>query len=200
MAQADLNSPGIRDELATPVHYRPFDTRYTYYTGNSRGFICMPRFDVMRHMLAGMNVGLVTCRQQSDSAAKWNRCGVIRTILDECTISNKTKEINYLYPLYTYPSEEQVAQGLYQPGERQPNLAPNFTDNLAGSLGLQFIPDGRGDLQETFGPEDVLHYIYAVFHSPSYRERYDQFLRADFPRVPLTDDLELFRVLGRFGQ
>ena len=199
MAQADLNSPGIRDELATPVHYRPFDTRYTYYTGNSRGFICMPRFDVMRHMLAGMNVGLVTCRQQSDSAAKWNRCGVIRTILDECTISNKTKEINYLYPLYTYPSEEQVAQGLYQPGERQPNLAPNFTDNLAGSLGLQFIPDGRGDLQETFGPEDVLHYIYAVFHSPSYRERYDQFLRADFPRVPLTDDLELFRVLAGLG-
>ena len=44
------------------------------------------------------------------------------------------------------------------------------------------------------------HYIYAVFHAPTYRERYDQFLRADFPRVPLTDDIELFRALVGLGR
>ena len=64
---------------------------------------------------------------------------------------------------------------------------------------MRFIPDGNGDLAEEFGPEDVFHYIYAVFHSPEYRERYDQFLRVDFPRVPLTDDPDLFRALVALG-
>ena len=61
------------------------------------------------------------------------------------------------------------------------------------------MADGPGDLTETFGPEDVFHYVYAVFHSPAYRERYEQFLRADFPRVPPVDDPELFRKLAALG-
>ena len=56
------------------------------------------------------------------------------------------------------------------------------------------------DLFEALGPEDVFYYIYAVLHSAIYRERYDQFLRADFPRVPLTDDIELFRPLADLGR
>jgi len=74
-----------------------------------------------------------------------------------------------------------------------------FTAELERRLSLTFIADGKGDLQETFGPEDVFHYIYAVFQSPTYRERHEQFLRADFPRVPLVDDLELFRILVDLG-
>ena len=120
------------------------------------------------------------------------------------TLSNissvSLKEVNYLFPLYTYPTEQEIAQGLYQRGERQPNLAPAFTAELERRLSLQFITDGKGDLRQTFGPEDVFHYIYAMFHSPSYRERYDQFLRADFPRVPLVDDAESFRALAGLGE
>lgn len=59
--------------------------------------------------------------------------------------------------------------------------------------------DGRGDLEETFGPEDIFDYIYAVFHSPTYRERYAEFLKIDFPRVPLTSDPALFRDLVGLG-
>ena len=194
-AQDDLNASGLSDDAITPILYRPFDTRYTYYTGKTKGFICMPRREVMRHMLAGENLGLITCRQQSEADSGWNRFGVTHTVLDECTISNKTREINYLFPLYTYPPE----QGLESYGEREPNLSPKFTADLERRLGLRFIPDGEGDLAATFGPEDVLHYIYAAFHSTAYRERYDQFLRADFPRVPLTDDLDLFRALVALG-
>jgi hypothetical protein len=51
----------------------------------------------------------------------------------------------------------------------------------------------------TFGPEDVFHYIYAVLYSPTYRERYAQFLKRDFPRIPLTSDLDLFRALCALG-
>ena len=113
--------------------------------------------------------------------------------------SNKTREINYLFPLYIYPSEQELAQGLYKPGERQANLSFEFIAELEARLGVKFVHDGCGDFAETLGPEDVFHYIYAVFHSPTYRERYDQFLRADFPRIPLTDDIDLFRALVELG-
>jgi hypothetical protein len=80
-----------------------------------------------------------------------------------------------------------------------PNLSADFVADLEQRLGLSFVPDGVGDLAETFGPEDVFHYIYAVFHSPAYRERYAEFLKIDFPRVPLVGDLHLFRVLCGLG-
>jgi hypothetical protein len=59
---------------------------------------------------------------------------------------------------------------------------------------------GSGDLETTFGPEDIFHYIYAILHSPSYRKRYAQFLKMDFPRIPLTSNRELFRRLCRLGR
>ncbi len=200
LAQDDINSSGMRPELATPIQYRPFDTRYTYYTGKDCGFICRPRPNVMRHMLAGENLGLLICRQQSQSGVGWSHCGVTHSIVESCAVSNKTKEINYLCPLYIYRSEQEIASGLYSPGDRQPNLAPEFTRDLEQRLGLRFIADGKGNLQETFGPEDAFHYIYAAFHSPTYRQRYDQFLRADFPRVPLTGNVALFRALVGLGR
>ena len=49
------------------------------------------------------------------------------------------------------------------------------------------------------GPEDIFYYAYAVFHSPTYRERYAEFLKIDFPRLPLTSDVELFAALVKFG-
>ena len=58
---------------------------------------------------------------------------------------------------------------------------------------------GPGDLGTTFGPEDVFHYIYAVLHSPTYRARYAEFLKIDFPRIPLTSDVGLFRALCSLG-
>ena len=65
---------------------------------------------------------------------------------------------------------------------------------------MQFIADGKGDLQVTFGPEDIFNYMYAVFHSPAYRERYAEFLKIDFPRLPLTSNVELFRALCGLGE
>lgn len=81
------------------------------------------------------------------------------------------------------------------PRGRRPNLAPEFIADVSKRLGLSFVDDGQGDLETNFGPEDVFYYIYAVFHLPSYRERYAEFLKIDFPRVPLTSNLELFREL-----
>ncbi len=70
---------------------------------------------------------------------------------------------------------------------------------LERATGRRFISDGRGDLRGTFGPEDILAYIYAVFHSPGYRKRYEAQLKHDFPRVPLPGDGALFRELVHHG-
>ena len=152
--------------------------------------------NVMRHMLEGDNLALSTPRS-IEIQTGFEHIFVSKHLIQHHSVS--LKEVNYLFPLYTYPSEQSIEQGLYQRGERQPNLSPAFTADLERRLSLRFISDGKGDLQETFGPEDVFHYVYAVFHSPTYRERYDQFLRADFPRVPLIDDSELFRTLVELG-
>ena len=80
-----------------------------------------------------------------------------------------------------------------------PNLNPDFVSELERRLGLLFVPDGEGDLSKTFGPEDVFHYMYAVFHSPIYRERYVEFLKIDFPRIPVTANVKLVRALVEKG-
>jgi predicted helicase len=80
-----------------------------------------------------------------------------------------------------------------------PNLAPEFVEVVSDQLGLRFIPDDRGDLVETFGPEDMFNYAYTIFHSPTYRERYAEFLKRDFPRLPLTSDRALFAALVERG-
>jgi len=82
---------------------------------------------------------------------------------------------------------------------RRPNLSQEFLDDLSEKLDLRFVPDGQGDLSETFGPEDVFNYAYAVFHSPTFRERYAEFLEIDFPRLPLTSDRALFSSLAQKG-
>lgn len=196
-AQEDLNRSGLNDGLVTPILYRPFDTKYTYYTGNSRGFICRPRSEVMHHMLAGDNLGISTTRS-IEIQGGFEHVFISKHITQHHTVS--LKEVNYLYPLYIYPSEQEIAAGLYRPGTRVPNIAPDFASSLEQRLGLRFINDDEGDLKESFGPKDALHYIYAVFHSPGYRQRYGQFLRADFPRVPCIDNVELFRALDGLGQ
>lgn len=63
-------------------------------------------------------------------------------------------------------------------------------------------PTGAGAKRDvgTFGPEDVLAYIYGIFHSPEYRKRYAEFLKIDFPRVPMPADKESFVKICRVGQ
>lgn len=113
-----------------------------------------------------------------------------------------TRGTPYLFPLYVYPDpNELISTSPWLPGKhnRRPNLNPDFVREMEGKLGLRFVSDGQGDLQATFGPEDVFHYIYAVFHSPAYRERYAEFLKRNFPRVPLTSNVALFRALCDHG-
>jgi predicted helicase len=196
LAQADLRLSGPGKAKIRPIMYRPFDIRYTYYTGTCRGFLCMPRPEVMHQVLAGENLALICTRQTRD---KWD-VHVTRTICGHKTCS--AYDINTLFPLYIYPNGELIQFSPWPAGKdgRRPNLAPDFVEALAAEVGLKFIPDGQGNLKNTFGPEDVFHYAYAVFHSPTYRSRYAEFLKIDFPRLPLTRDKALFARLVELGR
>lgn len=247
LAQKDVRSSGPTESKVTPILYRPFDLRFTYYTGQTRGFICMPRPEVMGHMLTGGNVGLHLCRQiVSDS---WQHVLVTDHITDDCYVSNKTRERGYTLPLYLYPpaSTENGSQASWlntspwppDAAGRVPNLAPAFVAAVEARTGLRFawpgggpgVGEGPGDWKsqlplrsrpaptdgestqvdlatvaavsnrrETFAPEDLFGYIYAIFHSPTYRSRYAEFLKIDFPRVPITSDATLFRRLAALGR
>jgi predicted helicase len=107
------------------------------------------------------------------------------------------KDGSTVFPLYLYDDEINGANGDLFKG-RHPNLSRIFLDELAVKLGKQQEP--RYGLPKGLTPEDIFHYIYAVFHAPGFRDRYADSLKRDFPRVPLTADLGLFRALARKGR
>ena len=193
-AKEELQDGSWRDRIE-PVLYRPFDIRYTV---SDRNVAVHRRERVMGHMLAGENLGLVLMRQVALDGG-YSHFLVTRSIVDNRAFYS-SKGIMRLAPLYLYSSREETERRVNIRDERRPNLDSRFTATLQELLGLTFIGDCPGDLQSTFGPEDVFHYIYAITHSPKYRDRYDQFLRADFPRVPLPDSLRRFRGLVALGQ
>ena len=201
-AQSDLRESGPSEEKVAPILYRPFDTRHTYYTGVSRGFMCRPRAKVMGHMLAGRNVGIIFMRQVAMGDA-YSHFGATRHAVDNRAFYSN-RGIMSMAPLYLYPDVGRTGELPFSPWPkgkygRRPNVDPGFVGRLAQANDLRFVPDGRGDLRATFGPEDVLAFIYAVFHSPEYRARYEAHLKLDFPRVPLACSTLLFRRLVTAG-
>jgi predicted helicase len=103
----------------------------------------------------------------------------------------------YLFPLYIFP-ENKAQQTIGQTTERTPNLNIEIVKQIAEKLGLTFTNE-KETTKDTFAPIDILDYIYAVLHSPTYREKYKEFLKIDFPRVPYPKDKDIFWQLVKLG-
>ncbi|OGZ14685.1 MAG: hypothetical protein A3H76_00915 [Candidatus Lloydbacteria bacterium RIFCSPLOWO2_02_FULL_54_12] len=177
------------------VQYRPFDARKTIFTGKSKGFIAYPRADIMRNMIEGNNLGLILMKQVV-LGGEYTHFGVANSPIDERTFKSN-RGGTYLLPLYTY--QESSQNNLLNDKTRRANISEEFSKNLSKQISLRYVPDGRGDLEKTFGPEDIFYYTYAIFHSPTYRTRYAEQLKIDFPRLPITGDKELFKRLVALG-
>jgi predicted helicase len=183
--------------------YRPFDRRHVYL---GKEVTDRPRLEVTTNLFKE-NVALNLVRQTK--AKSWSHALVTRDATPAVFL--EIKDGSSIFPLYCYhdPLDKLKAKEgeswipLLPWPESTTGRRPNFNRNLTGHfdifLGLQFVSDGKGDLKETFGPEDVFDYIYAVLHSPTYRTRYAEFLKSDFPRVPVTSDVKQFRVLCGLG-
>jgi hypothetical protein len=194
-AQADIRQTGCERSRIVRLLYRPFDWRYTYYTGTAGGFHCRPRFEVMRHIFKRENIALVSSRQTRDSWAVF----ACDTIMGHKSVS--AFDINAIFPIYLYPNGNLPEEDLFaHENGRRPNLSAEFIRDFCQKLQVKFVPDGLGrPAKREVGPELIFHYAYAVFHSPAYRQRYAEFIRADFPRLPITSNFELFRRLAGFG-
>jgi predicted helicase len=97
-------------------------------------------------------------------------------------VSAKTKETAYFFPLYLHVNKIKV----------ESKRAPNFT--------AEFLQATKEALGTEPTPEEIFYYIYAVLYSPTYRKRYEEFLKIDFPRVPLPEDYEKFNKLSELGK
>ena len=189
--QTDLRTHPDVEQHIQPIHYRPFDARWTYYTGQSSGFHGRPRSEVMRHLLEE-NFAFCVCRIVTSSV--WQHAFITNKITEKCYISNRGSESGYVFPLYLYPNPEELGIST----ERSLNFKSTFLTALSEALELpQTAPF---NLPEGVSPEEILAYIYAILYSPTYRERYYEFLKYDFPRIPLPEDIDQFRTLAALGQ
>src|SRR5690606_4130181 len=141
------------------------------------------------------NYSLISVRQLASN--DFYHIFISDKISDQCFISNKTKEGCQVFPLYLYPETNgQLSTDEQQ--ERIPNLNKEIVAEIAKGLGLIFTYE-KEDKEGTFAPIDILDYIYAVLHSPAYREKYKEFLKIDFPRVPYPTDPKVFWELVELG-
>ncbi|EJC13181.1 hypothetical protein HPHPP16_0030 [Helicobacter pylori Hp P-16] len=174
------------EEYIVLCQYRPFDYRWTYYTSNSRTFLAYPVYDVFKHMLpppptnpktpnqTRQNVALITsrrfCQSQKSSVG---------------FVSNKISDLR----TWTCPGME--GGDYVNPLYHNPNYTENFTPEFRSFIDKHY--------NHSFEPLEVLGYIYALLYSPNYRKRYEDFLKADYPKILFTKNKDLFRVLSLLG-
>ncbi|EQL51378.1 type ISP restriction/modification enzyme, partial [Helicobacter pylori] len=164
--------------------YRPFDFYYTYYTGKSKSFIAYPRGEVFKHMLpptnpktpnqTRKNATLITSRRFCQS----QKSGV-------GFVSNKISGLR----TWTCPGME--GGDYVNPLYHNPNYTENFTPEFRSFIDKHY--------NHPFEPLEILGYIYALLYSPNYRKRYEDFLKADYPKILFTKNKDLFRVLSLLG-
>lgn len=174
-AKANLNM-----EKLVPIAYRPFDNRWTLYTGTSRGFHCRPREGVMRHMLHE-NYGLATARSNKTSTV--DHFYVVNGVMEAKCAERSTQSA--IFPLYLYPEGDALKE------KRQINFAPKLYKKL------QTLAKHKKNGQ----PDElaVFDYIYAVLHCPAYRSTYAEFLKYDFPLIPWPANADEFWRLREQG-
>ena len=181
------------DPRVVKINFRPFDWVYSVYTGKSNGVMGRPRHEVMQHFLNIDNIGFIFKRGFDEDAPP---CFISKTIIDRRFWSRPGMQgAESIAPLYIYPDANKAD---ILGATRTPNLNAEIVQEIAEAVGLPFVPEKQDDVG-TFAPIDILDYIYAVLHSPNYREKYKEFLKIDFPRVPYPDNQEQFWQLAALG-
>lgn len=207
-AKARLSQLNWRNDIQ-PVLFRPFDRRYTILHPD---VVTNPRLNVMQH-LANNNVAFLATRSSTEPFA------VFVTNIPPAHKIVGNYDMTIAFPLWLKPQGTET--------RTLPNIAPAFADRVAALTGLRYDDGGDAPAQaafegviapkseqvamfgerrergdggaSSFGPRDLFDWIYAVLHSPSYRARYDDYLKSDFARIPLPEDRALFQALVPLG-
>jgi len=162
------------------LNYRPFDYRMTYFTGKSKGFWGTPSTKTSKHLI-NENIALIFAKSYQEN------------IYDAPFISNTIIDIHlsggqsYIAPLYLYKDNN-----LIDNDNTKPIKETNFTESFK-----KYIEEKP---YNNATPEEILGYIYAILFTPSYRKKYYEYLKIDYPKIPFTDDTELFGKLSQKGE
>lgn len=172
----------------TDILYRPFDRRRILFM---KELVDWPRGTEMANMLRKGNLGLLTHRPQSPTV-EFSHVFCTDALVDQCAAANKTTGggNTYLFPLFTYLRGSET---------RNANLNSKFIHELEESLRVKFVNTDKKS-SDIITPKEVFFYIYAFLHSPTYRERYSEFLKVEYPRIMIIDDLKVFRSLVDVGE
>lgn len=162
------------EEAIIECSFRPFDTRPCYF---GTELMDRPRRELLDHVAGRENLQLLVSRQIG--TGHWRHCFVAAHPAESCLISDGSTEQNYCFPMRLFGKSGAQAQA--------ENLSSNFRTFL----------DARYDYH--YSPEEILGYIYAVLNAPTYRRRYAEFLRIDFPRIPFPASAEDFETLSALG-
>lgn len=192
-ARNDLNDSELDYSNIVQINYRPFENRFTYFTGKTKGFHCMPRGEVMRHMFKRDNLSLICPKQVPEKENAGIYISKFISGHKTCSAYN----VNNVFPLYLYP-ENNGQQTIEEATERKPNLNQEIVNEVANNLGLTFTNE-KETTEKTFAPIDILDFIYAVLHSKKFRTEYKEFLKTDFPRIPYPKDQKTFWKLVKLG-
>jgi len=156
------------DGKITKISYRPFDDRFTYYTGRSKGFHCMPRSNVMQHLMKpptspiSKNITLITARSnKSDTCDHF----FVSEYIVEAKCGERTTQCA-VFPLYLH-------------NEIDDSWTANFNNDALSQL--------TANMTTKPAPIEIFDYIYGILHDPIYRKRFNEFLKRDFPRVPIIN-------------
>ena len=170
----------------TKILYRPFDIQWIFYHDE---MIERSRKEVMQHMMQE-NFGLLFTRPQSPQYEF--SVLVSEKIIDQCVVGNKSAGagISYIAPLYLYskPDIKDLFSYMKESEERQPNINPELFTSLSEVH------------KKESTPEEIFCYIYAILYSNTYRTKYAEFLKTDFPRVPFTKNYKLFSKMAGYGK
>jgi predicted helicase len=212
--KADIN-------LLKRISYRPFDNKFVYYDVK---LLERAREKIMQHFIKGDNLGLSLCKQFK-TGEHYQHIFISDKIIESSYVSNRTSEITSIFPLYLYNDKTKTVQSnlfedalmyggkevkhestllntpqfVYSKLDYRPNLTQKIVRGIEKSLGISFIIQEFKTSDDEFGEVDILDYIYAVLHSPTYREKYKEFLKIDFPRVPYPKNKETFWKLVKLG-
>lgn len=181
----------LRDYISLSA-YRPFDNQFVVL---HKAICDRPRKEILQHILNKNNICLLSSKQQAIEG--YRHCFISSLPANDCVMSTTSREANQVFPLYLYP-ENTAQQTIGGNFDRTPNLNAKILSQIAEKLNLVFTNE-KESITGTFAPIDILDYIYAVLHSPSYRDRFKEFLKIDFPVVPYPSDESVFWKLVMLG-
>lgn len=168
-AKEDLRRTECDEKYVIPIQYRPFDVRYTYYTGKGKGIHSNPAHKVMKHMLEGKNLALISAR------------------------SNKSQYMDHFFVT------REISEAKCGESSTQSSHFPLFDSDTGRAVIPKSIVDMISEIIENADALDIFHYAYGIFHSNTYRTRYREMMVIDYPKIPITTKPELFWSLSQFG-